>query len=97
MCNSEPVFCARSAAVLAASSASLEPSVAKRILVGKMLILRRVMHNCSDQEVGQVAQRSPELVVEPLPAGVGCHLGRQAGQKTTQRLGLVALQGEEVL
>src|SRR5215218_1327590 len=33
--------------------------------------LRRVMHNCSDQEVGQVAQRSPELVVEPLPAGVG--------------------------
>src|SRR5829696_101083 len=40
MCNSEPVFCARSVAVLAASSASLEPSVAKRNLVGKMLILR---------------------------------------------------------
>ncbi len=55
------------------------------------------MHNRSDQKVGQVAQRSPELVVEPLPAGVGRHLGRQAGQKTTERLGPVALQGEEVL
>ena len=42
--------------------------------------LRRVMHNHSDQKVGQVAQRSPELVVESLPAGVGRHLGRQAGQ-----------------
>src|SRR5918995_2043160 len=59
--------------------------------------LRRVMHNRSDQQVGQVAQRSPELVVEPLPASVGRHLGRQAGQKTAQRLGPVALQGEEVL
>jgi hypothetical protein len=29
---------ARSAAVMAASSASLEPSVARRIVVGKMLI-----------------------------------------------------------
>src|SRR5215204_1964302 len=53
--------------------------------------LRRVMHNCSDQKVGQVAQRAPEMVVEPLPAGVGCHLGCQAGQKSTQRLGPVAL------
>ena len=44
-----------------------------------------------------MAQRSPELVVEPLCAGVGRHLGRQAGQKTTQRLGPVALQGEDVL
>src|SRR5215217_1043084 len=24
------------------------------------------MHNCSDQEVGQVAQRSPELVYDPF-------------------------------
>jgi hypothetical protein len=56
-----------------------------------------VMHNRSYQKVGQVAQRSPELLVEPLPAGVGRHLGRQAGQETTQRLGPVALQGEEVL
>jgi hypothetical protein len=60
-------------------------------------VLRRVMHNRSDQQVGQVAQRSPELVVEPLPASVGRHLGRQAGQKTAERLGPVALQGEEVL
>jgi hypothetical protein len=59
--------------------------------------LRRVMHNRSDQKVGQVAQRSPQLVVEPLPASVGRHLDRQAGQKTTQRLGPVALQGQEVL
>jgi hypothetical protein len=55
------------------------------------------MQNRSDQKVGQVAQRSPKLVVEPLPAGVGRHLGRQAGQKTTQRLRPVALQGEDVL
>jgi hypothetical protein len=60
-------------------------------------LLRRVMHNRSDQKVGQVAQRSPELVVEPLPASVSRHLGRQAGQKTTERLGPVALQGEDVL
>src|SRR5215208_7225747 len=60
-------------------------------------ILRRVMHNRSDQKVGQVAQRSSELVVEPLPASVGRYLGHQAGQKTTQRPGPVALQGEEVL
>jgi hypothetical protein len=37
-CNSEFVVLAMSVAVLAASSASLEPSVASRILVGKMLI-----------------------------------------------------------
>jgi hypothetical protein len=37
-CSSEPVLLARSAAVVAARLASLEPSVAKRILVGKMLI-----------------------------------------------------------
>src|SRR5918995_5418958 len=55
------------------------------------------MHNRSDQKVGQVSQWSPELVVEPLPAGVGRDLGCQAGQKTTERLGPVALQGEEVL
>jgi hypothetical protein len=38
--------------------------------------LRRVMHNRSDQKVGRVAQRSPKLLVEPLPAGIGRHLGR---------------------
>src|SRR5918993_3025167 len=37
-CTSERVFCARSTAVRAANRASLEPSVARRILVGKMLI-----------------------------------------------------------
>src|SRR5215208_6720381 len=40
MCNSEAVFSARSTAVHAASFASSEPSVAKRILVGKMFIVR---------------------------------------------------------
>ena len=44
-----------------------------------------------------MAQRPTELVVEPLPAGVGCDLGGQAGQKAAQRLGTVALQGEEIL
>src|SRR5918995_4755522 len=38
-CSSELVPLARSAAVVAANSASSEPSVAKRILVGKMLNL----------------------------------------------------------
>src|SRR5215207_10136587 len=37
-CSSELVLLARSAAVVAARLASLEPSVAKRILVGKILI-----------------------------------------------------------
>src|SRR5918994_6539728 len=37
-CNSELVLSARSAAVRAANPASLEASVARRILVGKMLI-----------------------------------------------------------
>jgi hypothetical protein len=37
-CNSDLVFSARSVAVRAACLASTEPSVAKRILVGKMLI-----------------------------------------------------------
>src|SRR5215207_8078735 len=64
---------------------------------GVRQVLRRVMHNRSDQKVGQVAQRSSELIVEPLPAGVGRDLGRQAGQKTLKRLGPVTLQGEDVL
>src|SRR5215211_1065377 len=55
------------------------------------------MHNRSDQKVGQVAQRSSELIVEPLPAGVGRDLSLQAGQKTLKRLGPVTLQGEDVL
>src|ERR671913_992339 len=37
-CSSESVFSAKSTALRAASSASLEPSVASRILVGKMLL-----------------------------------------------------------
>jgi hypothetical protein len=37
-CNSEFMLVASSAAVLAASSASLEPSEASRIFVGNMLI-----------------------------------------------------------
>src|SRR5918993_5629136 len=73
------------------------PSEEARYLAPTSRVLRRVMHNRSDQKVDQVAQRSPELVVEPLSASVGRHLGRQAGQKTTQRLGPVALQGEDVL
>src|SRR5215218_4270876 len=37
-CSSEPLLSARSTAVRAAKFASLEPSVARRIFVGKMLI-----------------------------------------------------------
>jgi len=37
------------------------------------------MHNFSNQKVGQMPQRPTELVVEPLPAGVGRDLGSQAG------------------
>ena len=39
-------------------------------------LLRRLMCNCSDEKVGQVAQRSPKPVVEALSTGVGCDLGR---------------------
>jgi len=38
MCSSELVVAAMSTAVRAASSASLEPSVANRIVVGKIII-----------------------------------------------------------
>src|SRR5215210_7988244 len=59
--------------------------------------LRRLMCNELYEQVRQVAQRSAERVVDPLSAGVGRHLGRQARQKPSQRLGAVALQTEEVL
>ena len=55
------------------------------------------MCNELDEKIGQVAQRPPAPVVDPLYASVGCDLGCQAGQKTTERLGPVALQGEDVL
>ena len=55
------------------------------------------MHNSSDQQIGQLTQRTTELDIEPLPAGVGRDFGCQTGQKTAQRLGPVALQGEDVL
>jgi hypothetical protein len=57
-----------------------------------------MMRNELDEKVGQVTQRPPIIpVVEPLSTSVGRDLGRQAGQKPTQRLGPVALQGEDVL
>jgi hypothetical protein len=43
------------------------------------------MCNCSDEKVGQVAQRPPEPVVETLPAGVGYDLGGQAGPSTENK------------
>jgi hypothetical protein len=55
------------------------------------------MHNSSNQQVGQAAQRTTELNVESLPAGVGCNLGRHARQQTLKGLGPVALQSEDVL
>src|SRR5215211_1645509 len=60
-------------------------------------VLRRVMCNELDQQVRQVAQRSAEGVVDPLSAGVCRHLGGQARQQPSQRLGPMALQSEEVL
>jgi hypothetical protein len=50
-----------------------------------------------DQQVRQLAQGSAEGVVDPLGAGVGRDLGRQPRQQPSQRLGPVALQGEEIL
>ncbi len=44
-----------------------------------------------------MAQRSAEGVVDPLGAGVRCDLGGQTRKQTSQRLGAVALQREEVL
>jgi hypothetical protein len=55
------------------------------------------MHNCSNQQIGQVAHRTTQHDVEPLPAGVGRDLGSHACQKTPEGLGPMALQGEETL
>jgi hypothetical protein len=38
-------------------------------LLGLKDKLRRVMHNSSNQQVGQAVQRTTELDVESLPAG----------------------------
>ena len=61
------------------------------------LSLRRLMHNFSDQQIGQAAQRTTELRVQALPAGVRGDLRRQASQKPFEGLRPVALQEEEVL
>jgi hypothetical protein len=61
------------------------------------ILLRRLMHNFSDQQVGQTAQRATELGVEALSAGVGANLRRQASQEPFEGLRPVALQEEEVL
>src|SRR5919112_539842 len=60
-------------------------------------VLRRLMCNELYEQVRQVAQGSADGVVDPLSAGVGRNLGRQTRQKPSQRLGPVALQGEEIL
>src|SRR5215208_5927530 len=62
MCSSESVLSARSAAVLAANSASLEPSVARRIVVGKMLIGRPLSSMRSRLEAYDASQRAPALL-----------------------------------
>lgn len=43
-------------------------------------LLRPLLCNRSDQEFGEVAQRSAESGVEQLPTGVSCHFGRQTSQ-----------------
>ncbi len=55
------------------------------------------MCNELDQQVRQVAQRSAEGAVDPLPAGVRCDLGGQAHQQPAQGLGSVAFEAEKVL
>src|SRR5215211_3255476 len=55
------------------------------------------MHNFSDQQIGQMAQRATEPAVEVLPAGVGCDLGRQTSQQATKGLCPVARQKELIL
>src|SRR5215204_880122 len=57
MCNSELVFSARSAAVRAASFATSEPSVAKRILVGNMLIVRLLARSSAQEHMMPVGER----------------------------------------
>ena len=59
--------------------------------------LRRLMHNFSDQEIGQMAQRTTKFTVEVLPACVRCDLGRKARQEAPEGLRPVALQEEEIL
>ena len=39
-----------------------------------------------DQQIGQVTRRSAEGAVDPLSAGVGCNLGRQARQQPAERV-----------
>src|SRR5215207_6328287 len=60
-------------------------------------VLRRLMCNELNEQVRQMAQRSAEGVVYPLGARVRCDLGGQTRKQTSQRLGPVALQGEEIL
>jgi hypothetical protein len=60
-------------------------------------LLRRLMCNELQQEVGQLTYRSTQGIVEPLGAGVGRDLGRQASQQPLKGLRPVALQREEVL
>ncbi len=55
------------------------------------------MRNCSNQQIGQMAQRPPEQGVEPLPASIGGHLRGEARQQPAQGLRPVSLQAEEVL
>src|SRR5918995_3157414 len=64
---------------------------------GSPELLRRVMCNELDQEICQLTQWSSDGVVDPLNAGVGRDLRRQARQQPSQRFGAVALQSEEVL
>ncbi len=53
------------------------PNIARLLLprdLEERATLGRMMCNCSDEKVGQVAQRPPKLIIETLSAGVGCDL-----------------------
>src|SRR5436189_4396894 len=70
-CSSESVFWLRSAAVRAANSASVDPSVARRILVGKMLISPPSLGTVCAKRMMSVTRRSRS------PASLGCGGRRQ--------------------
>ena len=68
-----------------------------RLLQGGHRGLRRLMCNGLDPKVRQVAQWSTKPVVEPLPTGVGRHLGGHSRQQPLKGLGPVAFEAKKVL
>src|SRR5215211_5395442 len=79
-CNCEPVLSASSAAVRAARSASMDPLVAKRILVGKMLIRGALLAGSSLWKCMMPAAITPcellRILLPRTPVNKGMKKGR---------------------